>query len=324
MVDFGANKREFNTLTVDEQRGTITKSSTNTDKLRNELDWYLRLPDDLHYCHPRILDYSKDKSKFTMDLLPMDPLNKLYLSDKFDEALWSKVFVSIGTLINDFSIYYTRLFEDDEYRKCLYEMYVNKTIERLQKLTTSSEFVHYFIDEELRVNGIQVPNLTYVLSNLSFIADRGGLYSDEDAVPSIIHGDLCLSNILYDKDSGFIRVIDPRGSFGYLTISGDPRYELAKLSHSFDGNYDLYINGEFDIRRSDHDIELVPFLTPSQRQVQKMFHLWIQDYAGPETLKQIKLIQALLFLSMVPLHSDRPKAQQAFLAQGLLDIASFI
>ena len=50
-----------------------------------------------------------------------------------------------------------------------------------------------------------------------------------------IHGDLCLSNILFNSRINSIKVIDPRG-IGYnnnLTIYGDQNYDLAKIN-SFD------------------------------------------------------------------------------------------
>ena len=54
---------------------------------------------------------------------------------------------------------------------------------------------------------------------------------------SIMHGDFCLSNILYDLRSRICKLLDPRGSFGASGIYGDPRYDVAKLYHSVYGLY---------------------------------------------------------------------------------------
>jgi streptomycin 6-kinase len=54
---------------------------------------------------------------------------------------------------------------------------------------------------------------------------------------TVLHGDFCFSNILYDFRMGRIKTIDPRGIDlnNELTIYGDTRYDLAKLSHSILG-----------------------------------------------------------------------------------------
>jgi Ser/Thr protein kinase RdoA (MazF antagonist) len=133
---------------------------------------------------------------------------------------------------------------------------------------------------------------------------------------TVIHGDLCLSNILYDRRNSFIRVIDPRGEFGDVGIFGDMRYDLAKLSHSLEGDYDFMVNGLFDAEWSADGFHYEPQLDERHRGVKRLFHSWFVSEFGA-SYQQTKLIESLLFLSMVPLHADRFESQQVFLARGI-------
>jgi len=110
--------------------------------------------------------------------------------------------------------------------------------------------------------------------------------------------------------------VDPRGSFGGFTMYGDPRYDLAKLSHSLHGDYDFLLNGLFRLEGEGPEVELTVLRRGSHEVVRRLFGEWLAARAGA-ALPQIQLIESLLFLSMIPLHADRPDSQCAFLAQGL-------
>lgn len=74
----------------------------------------------------------------------------------------------------------------------------------------------------------------------------------ESSITSCIHGDFWLNNLLFDKKSNDIYMIDMRGSLGNLcTIGGDKYYDYAKLYQSFLGFdnvlYDKKINRHNDI-----------------------------------------------------------------------------
>ena len=74
----------------------------------------------------------------------------------------------------------------------------------------------------------------------------------ENVQGCIVHGDLCLSNILYDLRSRICKLLDPRGSFGAAGIYGDPRYDVAKLYHSIYGLYDFITNDLFHVSIERH------------------------------------------------------------------------
>ena len=111
-------------------------------------------------------------------------------------------------------------------------------------------------------------------------------------------------------------MIDPRGEFGIPGIYGDPRYDLAKLSHSFSDGYDFIVSDRFTVALStDAHIEFSSEMSTYHDQVRSIFEtLMLPDLF---LRKQVLAIQALLFLSMLPLHMDKPKRQLAMLAIGM-------
>ena len=136
---------------------------------------------------------------------------------------------------------------------------------------------------------------------------------------TFIHGDLFLGNILFDSTSKIFKFIDPRGNFGDVGIYGDTKYDIAKLRHSFVGNYDFIVADLFTINYNDEvgwDFKIL----------NEKYHEQISNYFDLELekngydLNQIKFIEALLFISMVPLHSDNIKRQQAMYLTGILKL----
>ena len=142
------------------------------------------------------------------------------------------------------------------------------------------------------------------------------LYDVEEL--TIIHGDLCFSNIMVDNNFSFVKVIDPRGKFGQFDIYGDQRYEIAKLMHSIDGKYDFIIKELFDVEFNSGNCTIDYYINNRERpyDLYKIFLDVFKDEIGND-LKKIELIEALLFLSMIPLHTESVNQQMVMLAIGI-------
>ncbi len=130
----------------------------------------------------------------------------------------------------------------------------------------------------------------------------------------IVHGDLCLSNILYDLPSRVCKFLDPRGSFGTAGIYGDPRYDVAKLYHSIHGLYDFITNDLFDTSIDGTNINLTIRSRPQHRTIQERFE---KVFFAEFDRREILLITGLLFASMPALHYDAPRRQMAMYARAL-------
>ena len=312
---FCINKRCFNYLVIDDCRGIVRKSSTNADKLLNEMKWYLDLPKDLRYMAPRVFDYSfvNPEPFIEMEYYSYPALNDVYLYGSLDGGVWKRVFQAVGGLLKQMHSHRFQPQERDHLVRRMRSMYEDKTRTRLLPVTEDARFAA-FCEPWVSINGQTYMGIPQCLELLPRVADAIDMYSLDYF--TVIHGDLCLSNILYDRRNGFVRVIDPRGEFGDVGIFGDLRYDLAKLSHSFEGDYDLILNGLFDGEWKSGGYRYELQLEDRHRCVKALFRNWFLAECGA-SYRQVKFIESLLFLSMVPLHNDRFESQQAFLAKGL-------
>ena len=135
-------------------------------------------------------------------------------------------------------------------------------------------------------------------------------------LPAVIHGDLCLSNILFNSRINSIKVIDPRGtSFNNLTIYGDQNYDLAKLTHSIVGMYDHIISGQYTLLNFNLKSMEIKFET--NERVKNIQNLFINKIIGYKKFKDILPQVILLFINMLPLHKEKKDIQKAIFANCL-------
>ncbi len=305
--------REFNHITIDKNRGILIKSSDDIEKFIGEIRWYLKLPTDIEYVRPRIFDYSTayDNPYVSMEYYTYHTVHELFLFGNLSKQNWENIFKRIRFICKDFKRY---TVSNDNLLPSLEDMYLTKTLKRLEKLRSDKRFFKLF-EHPVRVNGRLYRPMDEITEMLKDLIPKM-LYGVDTF--HIIHGDLCFSNIMIDSNHSFVKVIDPRGKFGYYDIYGDARYELAKLFHSVDGKYDFIIKDLIDV---SFDPEL-PRIDYSIRDRQRGFDLYqvFLDVFKEEIasdLKKIELIEALLFLSMIPLHNESLDHQAAMLGTGL-------
>lgn len=313
---FGA--RSFNSVEVDLRRGVILKSSQD-EKLRNEIRWYLSLPRHLQYLAPRVFSHGTEPGEtfVEMEFYGYPTLNDVYIFGEWESGVWTRVFNALGLALDGMQEVKSLSSPASARVDALRAMYFTKTRDRIRAALEDPRPV--FHAREVTVNGVHCPGLEWVESNLDSLLEASDLLND--VTFTVIHGDFCLSNLLFDRRNGILRVIDPRGKFGSFEIFGDPDYDLAKLSHSFLGDYDFFVNGLFRLDTGDSSIRYSPILRPHHLRAKAKFSRWMEARYGPR-LDRVRLIQSLLFLSMLPLHRDRPDAQICFLAQGLTDLAA--
>lgn len=305
--------REFNHITIDKHRGILKKTSDDKEKFIGEIKWYLKLPADVEYVRPRIFDYSTayDAPYVAMEYYPYHTLHELFLFGDLREQQWVDIFERIRFVCNDFWRY---TVVDTGVKAALEDMYLAKTLQRMKLLRTVSTFAPFFTNPVI-VNGKTYMSLDEVCIGLAkWIPQK--LYDVDRFM--LIHGDLCFTNIMVDDDLSFIKLIDPRGKFGSYDIYGDPRYELAKLFHSVDGKYDFIIKDLFDLEYDLSKTEIRYAISDRNRgySLYNVFLTVFQNEIGGD-IRKIELIEALLFLSMIPLHTESYECQLVMLATGL-------
>lgn len=305
--------REFNHITIDKNRGILKKTSDDKDKFIGEIKWYLKLPADVEYVRPRIFDYSTSyvNPYVSMEYYVYHTVHELFLYGDLTLQQWVDIFDRIRFVCDDFKRYTVK---DTNIRSALEEMYLTKTLQRFDKMKKDERFITFF-KSPITVNGKKYQTLEKIIVALETAIPE--MLYDVDTF-SIIHGDLCFANIMVDSNFSFIKVIDPRGKFGTYDIYGDFRYELAKLFHSVDGKYDFIIKDLFEL---DYNIETscINYHIQDCKREYNLYKVFLDTFAAEigNDLRKVELIEALLFLSMIPLHGESIRHQMVMLGTGL-------
>lgn len=131
-----------------------------------------------------------------------------------------------------------------------------------------------------------------------------------------IHGDYCFSNILFDSSNYNFKLVDPRGRLNNEpTIYGDPRYDIAKLRHSIAGFYDFIVHGLFRLKENKTGFEYEIKTSVDYSILEMIFNKYAElNGYNPQ---EIKFIEGLLFLSMIPLHKDNFSRQKVFYLKAI-------
>lgn len=280
--------RSFNSVTINGDK--VRKESQWKDKLRGEWNWFNSVPNNIKVFTPKMYSHKEDQDKFSyhMEFINGDTLSESLVNGT--ELDWQLIFIEISRFLDQCKQYKYNVIDT-------YSLYVEKTIKRLHEYGVS-------IDYRVSVNGELSPDIGTIIRHCHNIIGR-------NKQGYIIHGDLCFSNIILSGSS--IKVIDPRGidGSGKLSIIGDISYDIGKLAHSVIGGYDYILNGDYtyyedgdsvymDIVRNSKDDAIINQFTNSN-----LFN------------KDSYPVMVLLFLSMLPLHSDDKKRQKVLFANGI-------
>lgn len=297
--------RFFNHITYDNVQKTVTKTSLKPDMLREEILWYQDLPHELHSFIPEIRQFSLDKEvHLSMAYVEGPSLGETYVSQDKTVAEWEGIFEDFQNLLRRFAQYPATITAG-----ILYKMYFQKTEQRVTEVLRQNKLIQAIYNRgHFQLNGMTM--LCPIKAFRTHLDEFKDLL--KDPIGSIIHGDLNLSNIFYFPDTRKMKLIDPRGRFGNIGIYGDQRYDLAKIRHSLSG-YEHIVRGKYQQNINGYEIDFKIGLTADHAQIRQKW-----DTQLGSLLKSIKLIEALLFLSMLPLHSDSQARQLAIFSQGTL------
>ncbi|UQI36679.1 aminoglycoside phosphotransferase family protein [Citrobacter freundii] len=305
-------QRAFNDLTMS-SRIVLKKSTTKGKKIYAEGNWFNTIPSDMRLYTPQLLSHKKgahnyDGSEYSLEYLYLLPLSDLFVFGSLPLSSWKNILTSLREVLSGLHQYTS----DECALSSLDKLYLHKTLERLEEHTNLTGI--NFFDKKFSYLEEHDSLTLFELARKSAEFINKAKKSDV----SIVHGDFCFSNLLFDSRVSAIKCIDPRGidAQGNLTIYGDRRYDLAKLYHSIVGYYDLIISGHYELTENQDKINIKFHLDENyQKSLEREFNEFILsglDYSE----KEIIAITLHLFLSMLPLHSDRPDRQRAFIANA--------
>lgn len=300
-------QRAFNQLEITDK--WIRKSSIKNNKIAAEANWFASVPSILRIYLPQFLGAQQDNetTSYQLEYLHNTALNELYVFSSIPELVWKRILNSSLEFIDECQRHEA---PSNAHANQLAELFGEKTKQRLQEYCQS---IQAQLDTPWVYNG-------HFTASFSELLTHSAAYLPVEQVPlTVMHGDFCFSNILYDFRSNKVKTIDPRGIDlqGNMTIFGDTRYDLAKLSHSILGLYDWIIAGYYqvDIDFTKHHINFDIQPPEGTAAIQALFIEMIAE-RYQLSANTLYAMQIQLFLSMLPLHADDPKRQQALMANA--------
>ena len=300
--------RSYNSLDFDFTTKRIKKFSLNSEKLNSEYLWYMSLPRKFASYIPAFIELVGDNNDvLQMEFIQLNTLSQYYSYKTLPLIMWQEMLDELFSLNKDFR--FEALENSHNARIMAQEIYLDKTFQRMADLSQSDSIISDLMEmESIVVNGTTLPGFKILLPAILISLKT----LTENATTGIIHGDFCFSNIFYDLERSTIKLIDPRGTFGSSenTIFGDPRYDIAKLRHSFCGKYDWILEGLFEVTRSGEYSFNLRYFRHNDFDDEIVFDQLCLQY-GYDPF-EIRFIEAYLFLTMIPLHSDSLSRQIVF------------
>lgn len=301
-------ERAFNEIRMVEN--VIYKSGSHSSKIEAEAFWFENIPVKLKRFTPHLIDFGNSEEGFTyaLEYLPNLPLNELFVHGKLHHNQWVNIINKVAAFVSSSSQIKVDSDLNEDINESFTKLVVQKTHERIKKYSSSNNID---LNKSFIINQKKSPSINEIIS----ICIEKTL--DLPNHSSVLHGDLCFSNILYDSRINDVKLIDPRGMDfdGNFTIYGDQKYDIAKLTHSIIGLYDHIIANRYKLEVvGDYKYNLSFELSSEIEEFQRFFYTKTFNSID---VKSIMPLTVLLFISMLPLHSDRKDRQQALLINAI-------
>ena len=309
-ISNGFDARYFNS--IQGNKYTVTKKSTDKKKMKMEYMYYWLLPENMKNWMVMPYDYKEEKdfAQYTMERMPMTDVAIRYTHGAIDEnefiALMDKTFYFFNSRKE-------KQISKDEYIKCSEKLYLQKVRDRLNTLKNMHEFeqINKLIQSGTEYKSIDEIQEFY--ETLYNIVTKKYL-KNIDYKSVIGHGDVFFANMLYSKEINLLRLIDPKGALTEEDLWMDPYYDIVKLSHSVCGNYDFFNTGSYDIS-INNQMKAELNIHFDNTKYKNIFKKYLQESGYNYLL--VRLYEASLFLSMLPLHIDNPHKVFGFLLNAI-------
>jgi hypothetical protein len=290
------DSRYFNSLQGNEY--TLVKKSLNKKKIKAEYSFYHLLPEDMKFWFVMPFDYKeeKDYASYTMERLHMTDIAIKWVHGSMDEVEFENL---MDKYFYFFKCRHVKECSESEYQKVARSLYVDKVNDRIADLKKRDEFkrIQLLLDAS---ENISIDALADKYFELKSKIEKRINYPRQLVIG---HGDPCFANALYNKSTKTLKFIDPKGAVTEDELWTNAYYDVAKLSHSVCGRYDFFNNALFDIKIDDsfgYDLE-IPF---DNSKYIEIFRRKVEEN-GFDYLT-VRIYEASLFLSMLPLHIDNP------------------
>ena len=299
--------RAFNKVEIDYEMGLVRKSSTDKEKLKAEILFYVNAPEHVKKRMPKLYKYDADYSWYDMEYLDWITVTELANQKELSSEEWATIFFSIS---EGYSSFNENIGQTDF--PYLYKIFIKKALERAGKLE-NQELKNIFFNGCF-LNGGKRDGLGKLL-----ITNSGVLFKVTHDV-GLLHGDFCFSNILIRPDLKKIKLLDPRGGFEEPSIYGPKAYDIAKLAQSTYSWYDKIVDEKYKLIRSDNGYGLSitgsDWITDSRIAFDPLLETFgLSEYDA-------KILAGLMLAGTPALHLDDPDRAVALALNAVLLLSS--
>jgi hypothetical protein len=294
-------ERSFNSLEIIDRQ--VVKKSTKNQKVMAEADWFEALPGKLRLNCPIYLgrENANNEVSYSTEYLYLSTLSELFVHGKLPSKVWEKIFNSC----NEYIGFASKIKPKENISSDVASLLISKNMNRLADLD---------LGDKIDLNKKIILNLKVLPSVNDLVDELMSKIEINEKYFGCMHGDFCFSNIMYDFRVSAIKVIDPRGTLNGIdsSIYGDIRYDLAKFFHSIVGYYDLIIANRYEFKiNSINRFDFKIFVEDDQTEITQLF--LSSKLAKRFDIDQVLAIMIMLFVSMIPLHTEDPDRQLALL-----------
>lgn len=297
--------RHYNSIVKVPKFSVIEKTSANP-KLLDEIGYYQNIPTRFRKYFPNFAGRKSKRGKKQVMVLEYVPYNNLSVElfkPKFNRRFWGKCIDKLFLILDEFKTERAILDRKSSINAYNQRILIQKTEDEFNKLTSNKKFNNLINAEKLEINGHQYHDFSCLRETIYHIIEN---IDFTNFGFSFIHGDFCLSNILYLEENNdiYFKFVDPRGSYGKEGCFGNPLYDYAKLAHSFEGGYEYIIHDKFSLSKRPNKIKYA--LKNNHTEIlSDMFYSKISR----KNRNLIKLLEGLLFIGMVARHYENFKHQ---------------
>lgn len=299
--------REFNQIQIDPL--VYVKRSTDKEKLKAEHDYYSLIPAKMKPWMVGAYNYAEngETAQYEMPRRFYADAAIQWIHNAWDITTFSRFLDRIFSFLDGRPY---KAASRDVVEAVARRLYIDKVRERFDQLQTTDRGAQILALLRDSQGGDEL------LSAYDVYFDRverrwSKMCGAEQLV--IGHGDPCLSNILYDDSSLTMQLIDPKGATEEGQLWTHALYDFAKLSHSILGDYDFINNRMFSVELSSDARLDLKILENTRDAFKAEFRKRISERMDYDVLR---LAEASLFLSMLPLHLDHLDKVAAFLMRA--------
>lgn len=295
----GFSLRHFNSLQPS-RNVFFLKLSSVVEKMQAEYDFFRQLPAPVRPYFPQVGDLvmEADRSGYEIEAVPCLDVAKSLLNGVFANRHDGELLMSL--LDQYLQSCPAQKVGEEVYARRAEALFVDKLKKRVDMLLQHACVPK--MDVMCQMNGM---DSVAHFAELYVAALQKDIKQHKEDTLVFSHGDLFFSNILFDSIKEYIKLIDPRGRFSPQAEDDymPAWYDLAKLSHSFLGHYDLMVYDMIDVvMQRDLTLGLKDAHVPGMALLEQTF----LDYLKKRNIsvKRLRLYEGSLFLSMMPLHAE--------------------